>query len=120
MRYLLMLLCLACASNAEPERACTLIGCENGLTVVVNTTLQQDFTVNVKSGTQQIQTFTCRAGQPCQAFIANQTPAQVTVEVVSPTGATSRAITPEYSLSRPNGPDCPPECRQATVTVNVS
>jgi hypothetical protein len=117
---LVCVLLTACSGNQEPQRVCTLIGCNDGLNVTVNSALQQDFSVTVKSGSQTLHTFTCSAGQQCMAFLENQTPANVTVQITTNAGTISRDYTPEYNVSRPNGPDCDPECRQATVTVNVS
>jgi hypothetical protein len=111
---------LACAGNTEPQRVCTLIGCNDGLNVVVNSALQQDYTVTVTSGGQTLHSFTCRPGQPCQAFVENRTPATVTVALATAMGPISKDFTPEYKISKPNGPDCPPDCKQATVTVTVS
>ncbi len=110
----------SCANTSEPQRVCTLIGCENGLAVEVNHSLPQSFTVNVRAGTQTIHTFRCDPGQPCRAFVSNQTPEDVTVVVEAAQGPVSRSFRPEYRMNRPNGADCPPECKQATVTVNVS
>jgi hypothetical protein len=108
-------------SEAPPVvRACTKIGCSSGLAIEVNTSLQQAFTVNVRSGTQVIHTFRCEPGQPCRSFAENQTPATVTVTVESASGPVSKQFTPEYRINRPNGPDCPPDCRQATVTLTVT
>lgn len=116
-----LLVMLGCSSNAvDEQRACTLIGCEDGLSVQVSNSLNQSLTVNVRSGAQLIGTFTCTAGQPCAGFIRNQTPPNVTVEVTSQAGTVTRNYMPEYRLSRPNGPNCPPECRQATINVAVS
>lgn len=117
------LLCLAgCTSNAEPQQICTLIGCENGLAVEVNHSLQQSFTVNVRVANQTVHTFRCDPGQQCRAFVANQTPDEVTVSVDAGGGQppASRTYRPEYRMNRPNGPDCPPECKQATVTLTLS
>ena len=116
------LLCLTgCTNNTEPSQVCTLIGCDDGLGVQVTHTLQHSFRVNVRAGTQTIHTFLCDPGQPCQAFIRDQTPEDVTV-VVNTSDATSvsKSFRPDYRVSRPNGPNCPPACRQATVTVTVS
>ena len=112
----------ACANTSEPQRICTLIGCENGLAVEVNHSLQQSFTVNVRVGAQTIHTFRCDPGQPCRAFVSNQTPGEVTITIDAGGGQApvSRTYRPEYRMNRPNGPDCPPECRQATVTLTVS
>ena len=123
MRRLALCLILwlaACAGNQEPQRACTLIGCNDGLNVTVNSALQQNISVTVKSGAQTLHTFTCSPGQPCVAFLDNQTPSNITVQVTTSAGTISRDYTPEYKVSRPNGPGCDPECRQATVTVSVN
>jgi hypothetical protein len=117
----------ACSNNTaeneappQPTRVCTMIGCESGLAIEVSSSVQQSFTVNVRAGTQVIHTFRCDPGQPCRAFVSNQTPAQVTVTLETAQGPISRTFQPEYRLNRPNGPDCEPECRQATVTVTVN
>jgi hypothetical protein len=117
---LLFLFLAACSGNQEPLRVCTLIGCNDGLNVTVVSALQEDFSVTVKSGSQTLHTFTCRPGQQCMAFLENQRPANVTVQIATSAGTISKDYTPEYKASRPNGPDCEPECRQATVTVNVN
>ena len=124
----LSLILIACTSNStesdnpaqQPTRVCTMIGCEDGLAVEVNSSLRQSFTVNVRSGNQVIHTFRCDPGQPCRAFVSNQTPAQVTVTLETAQGLVSRTFQPEYRMNRPNGSDCPPECRQATITVSVN
>ena len=112
----------ACAASTEPQRVCTLIGCENGLAVEVTHSLQQSFTVDVRTGTQSIHTFSCDPGQTCRAFINNQTPADVTVTIDAGGGQQpiSKVYRPAYTLNRPNGADCPPECKQATITLSVS
>jgi hypothetical protein len=110
---------LAACSNGAGLKTCTLIGCNDGLNVTVTSALQQDYSVTVKSGTETLRTFTCQAGQPCFTFIDNQTPASVTVQIATNAGTVSRSYTPQYTTSRPNGPGCDPECRQATVTVNL-
>ena len=122
MRWFVIVACLGvagCSAVSEPH-GCTLIGCNDGLNVVVNASLQQDFTVTVSSGGQTLQTFTCRAGQQCFGFVENQTPATVTVSLATSTGPVSKQFTPEYRINKPNGPNCPPDCRQATVTVTVT
>jgi hypothetical protein len=119
---LLLALLAACANYTEPSRVCTEIGCEDGLAVEVNHSLQQSFTVTVRAGTQALHTFRCDPGQACRAFVASQTPEEVTIVIDAGGGQplVSRSYRPEYRLHRPNGPDCPPECRQATVVLNVS
>jgi hypothetical protein len=53
------------------------------------------------------------------AFLENQTPANVTVQITTSADTTSRDFTPEYKVSRPNGPGCDPECKQAAVTAAI-
>jgi hypothetical protein len=101
-------------------RACTKMGCSSGLAIEVNSKLQQSYTVTLRSGTQIIHAFRCEPGQTCRSFAENQTPTDVTVAVQTSAGEVTKAFKPEYVIRRPNGPDCPPDCRQATVTLDVS
>ena len=109
----------ACSSN-EAEVACTMIGCENGLSIEVNGTLPFPYKVHVRAGGETLHSFDCAANEPCTAFVANHTPREVTIAVETPQGEVSNTYVPEYRTSRPNGPNCPPECRQARIQVNVS
>ena len=110
-----------CAGNTGPERACTLIGCDNGLDLQVNSSLSQSFSVKVSTIMgQPMYSFTCQAGQPCRAFISGQTPQEVRVTVATPQGDVSKTFKPEYKISKPNGPDCPPDCKQATIVMTLS
>ena len=122
----LVALVAACSNNTaeneappQPTRVCTMIGCENGLAVEVKTALQQAFTVNVRSGTK-VHTFRCEPRQTCRTFISNETPAEVLVTVETARGPVSQRLYPQYRMNRPNGPDCPPECKQATVTFEIN
>jgi hypothetical protein len=45
------------------------------------------------------------------------TPASVTIRVSTGTRTTDVTLQPMYEVTRPNGPGCPPECRNARVTV---
>ena len=111
----------SCASNTGPERACTLIGCDNGVEVQVVHSLGQPFSVTVRNTLgDPMYSFICQPGQPCRAFIAGQTPQDVRVTVNAPQGEVSKTFKPEYKISKPNGPDCPPDCKQATIVMNVS
>ena len=48
------------------------------------------------------------------------TPEFVTVRVVNPTHEVTEAFDPMYEDVKPNGGDCPPTCRIATITMTVS
>jgi hypothetical protein len=113
---------LACSNATEnpPEGiACTLIGCSNGLSVEVTGTAGARATVEVRASGQTTQTFECVAGQPCRGFLENYMPDQATVTIRLADRTVERSVTPQYRLNRPNGANCPPECRQATVQVAV-
>jgi hypothetical protein len=45
------------------------------------------------------------------------TPASVTIRVLTGTQTTEVTRQPMYEVTRPNGLACPPECRNARVTV---
>jgi hypothetical protein len=45
------------------------------------------------------------------------TPASVTIRVESGSQTREEIRQPNYDVSRPNGPACPPECRNARVSV---
>lgn len=104
----------------EPQQVCTLIGCNDGLSVQVTSAVTQSITVTVRANNQVIRTFRCEPGNPCTSFIEDQMPTSVSVTVEAPGGTVNRVYTPEYRTARPNGPNCPPTCRQATITVAVS
>ena len=107
---------LACANSQEPV-VCTLIGCNGGLMIEVTGTGGARATVEVSASGQQTRTFECDAGQGCQRFLENFTPAQARVTIRLADRTVERTVSPQYRVSRPNGPRCAPECRQATVQV---
>jgi hypothetical protein len=59
----------------------------------------------------------CAPGGPCVAFFAGRTPESATVRVIAGAQVVSRELRPDYERVQPNGPGCPPVCRQATVVV---
>ena len=97
--------------------ACTEIGCSDGLAVELERVGAATIEL-VEDGVTR-HSFECSAGAACRTFVPGYTPARV--EIVMRQGDTSRrhTVQPGYTINRPNGPDCPPVCRQATVTVDV-
>jgi hypothetical protein len=53
----------------------------------------------------------------CAVSFSDFTPASVTIRVSTGTQTTEVTRQPMYDVTRPNGPGCPPECRNARVTV---
>lgn len=99
---------------------CTLIGCSSGLTVDLQGASEEPFMLTVESKGGEKKSVECASPGSCFAFFEEFTPAEVTVTFESEATRVERTFTPEYSRWRPNGPDCPPECRIATVVLSVS
>ena len=59
---------------------------------------------------------TCRANA---AVIGDFAPDKVTVTATWDGGARTEIFRPDYAILRPNGPECPPECRVGTVVLNL-
>jgi hypothetical protein len=102
--------------------ACTLIACESGLTVqLADPRLPDAYTVELElpDGTTLVRSCGATA---CGStvFFADVTPATAVVRfVVDDEVRHQQTVTPAYTTERPNGPGCPPVCRQGTATVQV-
>ena len=109
-------LAAACSStNAPDERMCTLIGCSSGLSIAIEGPADGPFTIEASDGSV-METFACPAGARCERATFDEfTPEQVTVRVIAGGDTATTTSTPTYTTLQPNGPGCPPTCRQATV-----
>ena len=96
-----------------------MIGCSDGLNVVVENAPAPPYTVEVilPDGTRR--TARCEAAPGCEAglFVEGVTAEEVTVRVDAGAGSSSQVVRPQYETAQPNGPGCPPVCKQARVTV---
>ena len=107
-----------CAPMSPPARACTLIGCTDGLTVELTGTPAGAYRVELEvPGEAQRRVVRCDSPGACGPVFFEVTPAVATVHVVTAAGTRSQEVRPAYQVNQPNGPDCPPRCRQARVTV---
>lgn len=94
--------------------ACTQIGCADGLNVELDG-FDEEVELELTAG-EETRTVTCLPPGPCHHFIPDFTPAEVTATAFLADGTEEeRPFTPEYREERPNGPDCPPICRQAAI-----
>jgi len=99
-------------------RACTLIGCTGFVVEVTGAPSLTPVTVVVIAPDGSTRSGTCTgATGTCPVSFPDFTPASVTIRVLTGTQTTEVARQPTYEVTRPNGPDCPPECRNARVTV---
>ena len=102
-------------------RACTLAGCYDMLIVELQGTMADEFTVMAEAVGEEPRVMECSPAAPCGStvFFEDFAPTQVRITYASAGGSTERTFNPTYPVTRPNGPDCPPECRQATVQFQV-
>jgi hypothetical protein len=111
--------------NSLGPHTCTLIGCQNGLTVRLSTMPAAPFRVELRVASptsQPAYVYDCSNPASCAqgAFFPDFSGEHAFVTVVTSAGTRTTEVTRiEYRVSRPNGPNCPPECRQATVTADV-
>ena len=108
------------AGAAEPApdpgpvvTACTQIGCSDGLGVEIDG-FTEEVEIELAAG-GETRTLTCVPPGPCSHFIPDFMPEEVTMTAFLADREEERTFTPEYRDVRPNGPDCPPVCRQANV-----
>ena len=101
--------------------ACTLVGCDSGLTVRLDRVPAGTFRIEAISPEgAPSQVYDCAgAGPQCapEAVFRDFTPSQVTIRVTTASGTVTQTFQPQYSENAPNGRECGPICRNATVTV---
>ena len=98
--------------------ACTLIGCTGLVVEVTGAQGQTPVTVVVTAPDGSTRSATCTAATgTCPVSFPDFTPASVTIRLSTGTQTTEVTRQPMYEVTRPNGPACPPECRNARVTV---
>lgn len=105
-----------------PPQACTQIGCSDVLTVVVENAPPTPYTVEVILPDDTRRTARCEAGPGCNAglFFEGVTSEEVTVRITDGAGSSSEVVHPNYHVVQPNGPGCPPICKQARVQVRYA
>ena len=98
---------------------CTEIGCSPGLLIEFSGTIPEDFTVEVRTEGAVPFVVTCSASIPCgsKIFAAGIVGDAVEVIITQDGVPVTYSFMPEYEERRPNGPDCPPACLEATVQV---
>ncbi len=131
-RHLIALLSLAmlaaCSGGSlfgSGPKMCTLIGCLNGVQVQLAQPVVGAYRVELFANAtdpQPLRTVDC-AGSNCGAYIVfgNISLTSAVVRVTSSRGVrtTQFASIVYTSTPNPNGPDCGPPCKQATVTADV-
>jgi hypothetical protein len=107
-----------CSQPATANRVCTMIGCESGLTVIVEAAPQGPYRVEARAAGEEPRVRECQSEQDCRRiFFADFLPEEVILEVIAGDARSSHTVRPQVVTVQPNGPECPPTCRQARVTV---
>lgn len=111
------LLLLAFAACNSGTRVCTLIGCSNGLTVTVANAPAGPVTVRARvPDSQSAVSAECTGGSLCTVRFEDFTPERVTVEVIAGGATRTVTVTPAYTVSQPNGPNCG-TCRFSNIAI---
>lgn len=119
-RRLLLAATAALLAGCNPLGVCTLIGCENGLFVVLDRTPVGAFRIEATvPGDPTVLAIECVPGGGCHPLFPDLIAEQVTIRVITQQGTVTQQFQPEYQTSYPNGRRCGPECTQATVTVQL-
>ena len=108
--------------GALEPKVCTLIGCSDGLTVALQSRPAGAYRIELRvPGVAAPYVYDCPDPSRCAtgALFEELTPETATVTVTTARGTVVRDVRPSYTTSRPNGEDCPPVCRQGTVTVPI-
>jgi hypothetical protein len=110
------------ACHDEPI-ACTLIGCADTLTVAIagapNQTLVTVVATQLEAPFASMSSSCTATTGSCSVFLAGFAPSSVRIDVSWNSQTRQVTAQPAYQISRPNGPDCPPTCRFATVSVTL-
>ena len=108
------------ACDVVGPSGCTLIGCTGLVIEVTGAPAQTAVTVVVTAPDGSTRSTTCTSATgTCPVSFPDFTPASVTIRVLTGTRTIEETRQPMYEVSRPNGPGCPPECRNARVTVGL-
>jgi hypothetical protein len=106
-----------------PQQACTRIGCEDGWTIDLSdaAALPATFTIRVIVNGAVVASQECSPARPCgdHVFLAGVTSDQAELEITGGPAPLRWTVTPQYNTLQPNGPGCPPTCRQARVVVRM-
>jgi hypothetical protein len=111
-----------CAVPPAMEGACTRIGCASGAAIEINGALPDSYTVTLFAPGEAPRVVHCAPAQECmgRVFFEGVTASDVEIEIAGDVGwRERRTVSLTYATSQPNGPGCPPICRQATARIDL-
>lgn len=121
-RVVVLAAALGACDLVDGSRACTEIGCASGLAVQITGASTHDSVivqVTDAASSANVQQ-TCADAMQCRLVFSDFTPADVVIQVTYHQQITTSRLTPNYLVSQPNGPDCPPVCRNFTAAIPLS
>jgi len=107
--------------NPFGSRDCTLIGCVGGLRVTLDALPTSSFTITAQAPGQTPEVFSCATPVSCGTVhtFRDFTASEGQIVVTTAQGTLTHPVRPEYRVTYPNGKQCGPECRSASVTVSI-
>ncbi|MGH7443653.1 MAG: hypothetical protein ACREKM_02195 [Longimicrobiales bacterium] len=109
---------VACAQVAESTpQVCTRMACESGVSILLGSGYITPVTVEAGPIDGSMQSRVCDSAVACTAgvFFTDLSAPELRVRVITGSDTIVRTVRPDYRITQPNGPDCPPTCRQAEV-----
>lgn len=106
----------------EPTgRACTEIGCGDGLSITLQYTPGAALQVVATTVAGDARSGNCVVSSTgsCVVSFFGFEPEELTIAVFGAEQPVSVTLSPAYEEFQPNGPGCPPICRWATVEFNL-
>lgn len=118
-----MTFCLAAGAcgggDDPPAHTCAVPACRGaGLAVMVISPPTEPYRIEATAaGATGTHTRDCNGVDACDVFFTDFVPTRVTIKVVTPSATASYDAVPAYAGPRSTDPDCPWDCRIASVTV---
>ena len=136
LAIVLVLLFAFLASPYSPTHLCTLMGCFDSLELSLVVEPPQEYTVKViDTCSGETRSVTCEPGKYKASYPYSTSngatcndgivtflgfdPGEVNIEIAWQTGDFFTVGQPAYESFRPNGRNCPPECRQGKLLVDL-
>ena len=120
IRSLLFSATAAVLAGCTPFGACTLIGCNDGLSVRFDRQPVGAFRIEATvPDDPTVVAIECTDAASCLLMFPDLVAEQVTLRLITQQGTYTQQFQPRYEDSYPNGRRCGPACRQATVTFQL-
>ncbi len=111
----------AAACRLLDPQACTTAGCAGGLFIEFDSrpTAPVRIEVTVPSESHIPLVAECANGLACDngVLFPSFYPGTIRLKVTHGSASSEREVAPYYAIVQPNGPDCSPTCRIATIRV---